>query len=356
MNNSTIKTRIIDAISNASVIAEDLNEMLECPENDSFISELDHQISDLFDKLGNRIPIKPELISDDLNNSLKLIKKKVQEELILKSVKNKLIQYQELDFESNFEIHQTNNSTLNAICESIKMIGEEMQQNMLDLKQKNIQLQHLSCKLDEKNLTLLNSLDEKDVLLQEIHHRVKNNLQIILGLVKMQMHGSTSNEVNFHLSDTEKRIHVIALIHEKLYQQKNISKIKIVEHTTSISELYSRVHEEKQEVSIHSTINEMVSFSADKAIPYGILLNEAMLNANKQVLDQNKKRKMSIFLTQQDENISLTVHANGCGLSQDSKNKKVLGITLMDLLASQLHAKLIFSNDPELTITLKFKI
>lgn len=181
------------------------------------------------------------------------------------------------------------------------------------------------------------SLKEKQTLLEEIHHRVKNNLAVISSLLHLQKVES-DEPVQAILEETQSRIKSIAMIHEKLYQTETLSDIDMKEYIKDFVEIISDTFNSQQK---DITINQnMQRFSLDitKAVPLGLIFNELLNNAFRHGFAGSKNGKLSITLKKQDDSILLCVADNGHGLPEDFdlQNVQSLGMKLVKTLTKQL--------------------
>ncbi len=185
------------------------------------------------------------------------------------------------------------------------------------------------------------SLKEKEVLLKEIHHRVKNNLAIIYELLDLQ-HG-TFQDPKFHdaIDSSRNRIKSMSLIHETLYQSDNLAKIDSAVYIENlVNHLTLAYGTGEKHIDLHIDV-EHIPMSIDTAIPCGLIINELVTNAYKHAFPGDREGKISIGLHQQDNNrITLTVADNGVGLPQDRDiaNSSSIGLQLVDILTRQLEA------------------
>jgi two-component sensor histidine kinase len=204
---------------------------------------------------------------------------------------------------------------------------------------------------------LLASLQEKDVLLREIHHRVKNNLQLISGLLDMTRMGSTDESTNSILTDMMLKIQTMAQIHTKLYESKRFGKIslsaQIQDQIDGLSNIYShKGHEIRCEV--HS--ND-IFLPVDQAIPCALALNEILSNAYKHAFSGQKKGVLKISALQEKGWITIAVRDDGIGLPAhfDIKRTTTLGIQLIrTLVQHQLKGTLTVKSGKGTTICMKF--
>ena len=181
------------------------------------------------------------------------------------------------------------------------------------------------------------SLAEKDVLLKEIHHRVKNNLQIISSLLSLQSENIGSGDQEKTFRDSQNRIRSMALIHEKLYQSKDISRVDFAEYVRSLTAYLSRSYVIGPGVTIVIDI-EGVSLGIDMAIPCGLIINELVSNSLKYAFRDRQTGEVRIGLRRSGTVFTLTIADNGPGLPPgvDFRDTPSLGLQLVNTLVEQL--------------------
>ena len=184
------------------------------------------------------------------------------------------------------------------------------------------------------------SLKEKDVLLAEIHHRVKNNLAVISGLIEMQVWNLKDEEVRSVLRDSQLRIQSIALVHEKLYKTENFANVQVSEY---IKELVTGIADSFRgpDKKIRNTFEcENVAMNINQAIPFSLLLNEGVVNAYKHAFVGLDKGELYVGLEQVNEDIVLTISDDGVGLDIEQERSQPvnpsLGMKLIETLTHQL--------------------
>ena len=187
------------------------------------------------------------------------------------------------------------------------------------------------------------SLREKEVLLKEIHHRVKNNLQIISSLLNLQAGAIRDPFDRQLLLDSQQRIRAMALIHEKIYQSSNLSVLEFSDYVQSL--LVSVVRAYPLDSSLVRIIPEVdpVFFDIDTAIPCGLIINELVTNAVKYAFPEERKGEIRIELTRDGDGVNhLMVADNGVGVppETDLLAAKTLGMQLVDMLTQQLDGAL----------------
>ncbi len=187
---------------------------------------------------------------------------------------------------------------------------------------------------------LRTSLAEKEVLLREIHHRVKNNLQIISSLIGLQADNVTDERTSSELNDVRDRVLSMALIHEKLYQTSNLRQLNFADYAASLLSFLWSAHGILAE-KVHLTLAlETVALSIDAAVPCGLILNELVSNALKHAFPDKNGGEVTVRLQYDAANdaVCLRVHDNGIGLPAglDWQQCKSLGLRLVRILAGQL--------------------
>ena len=183
------------------------------------------------------------------------------------------------------------------------------------------------------------SLREKEVLLQEVHHRVKNNLQVISSLLDLQSQEIEDKAMLEVFRESQNRVQSMAIVHEKLYQSKDFAKINFAEYTESLtSYLFKAYALNISNITLVLDIDD-VNFNIDTAIPCGLIINELVSNALKYAFPDNTAGTIRIALhSDLDNDLRLTVQDNGVGLpiNWDVKSVKSLGIQLVKILTKQL--------------------
>lgn len=205
-----------------------------------------------------------------------------------------------------------------------------------------------------------NSLREKEVLLSEIHHRVKNNLAVITGLLELQSHKLENEVASKALKDSQMRIHSMALIHEKLYQNETLSKISFDNYIRDLIEVIKRSHNTHLKPVEIQIDTEEIEFTITQAIPCGLLLNEILTNSFKHAFPGSFKGSPVIQITLKqlnEEEVNLVITDNGVGLPDNFENlgKRSLGLTLIKTLNKQLNAKMMISENNGTSFNFTFK-
>ncbi|MDR9419967.1 histidine kinase dimerization/phosphoacceptor domain -containing protein [Gracilimonas sp.] len=181
------------------------------------------------------------------------------------------------------------------------------------------------------------SLKEKEVMLAEIHHRVKNNLAVISGILQLQGLNVKNKEVEKTLKDTQLRIQSIALVHEMLYESESLAFIKYQNYINDLLQAISSMHlTDDKNIKLVADV-EPISLSINQAIPCSLLVNELIVNAFKHAFNDQKEGMIEVKATNDDGRITLTVNDNGRGFNaEEFANSDSLGATLIKTLTKQL--------------------
>jgi len=185
---------------------------------------------------------------------------------------------------------------------------------------------------------LKTSLKDKDMLLREIHHRVKNNLQIISSLLNLQSRYIKDVDALDVFAESQNRVRSMAIIHEKLYNSESMSEIDFGEYISDLTEsLFYNYRVNPSRISLKKNMDE-IFFDVDTAIPCGLIVNELITNCLKHAFPDDNKGEIYIELLKTDDKYVLNVKDNGVGFPDDIdfKNTKSLGLQLVNNLVSQV--------------------
>lgn len=202
------------------------------------------------------------------------------------------------------------------------------------------------------------SLREKEVLLQEIHHRVKNNLQIISSLLNLQAGRSTDPKLTAVFQDSQNRIRSMALIHEKLYQSKNLAQVDLGEYIHVLVTYLIRSYRATSGVVDVEIKTDEVYIDVGTAVPCGLLLNELISNALKYAFVNGRRGKITITLSAEDNQITLVVGDNGIGISDEqlANRRNTLGLRLVHTLVRQIDADMNIKTEAGTEFEIKFEL
>ena len=182
------------------------------------------------------------------------------------------------------------------------------------------------------------SLHEKEVLLREIHHRVKNNLQIVSSLLNLQSKFIRDETTLNAIKDSQNRIKAMALVHEKLYRSGDISHIDLAEYSRFLTDSLFRFYGISHQIIRPVYLIDDVKVTIHDAIPLGLIINELVSNVFKHGFPDGRKGEISIIITQDDSHITMIIKDTGIGIPQDFdwRNAESLGLRLVIDLTDQL--------------------
>ncbi|MBT4090996.1 MAG: sensor histidine kinase [Deltaproteobacteria bacterium] len=211
----------------------------------------------------------------------------------------------------------------------------------------------------KKNEELIKaSLKEKETLLQEIHHRVKNNLTVVASLLNLQANSMEDESLKAALSDSQSRVQAMSAIHETLYQSENLSAIDMNIYLSKLG------HDVARNYRIGSQVNlkveaENISIGAKQASPIGLIINELITNSFKYAFPVTEDGEIKINLQKTEDQIELEYADNGIGMPEglDWKNSDTLGLKLVrTLVENQLNGSINLESDNGTRFIIKFNI
>lgn len=234
-----------------------------------------------------------------------------------KKILEVIMAYARLDFSKKIEIGKEGDM-FDAISAGVNMLGEELKSSTVSLR-------------------------EKEQLLREIHHRVKNNLQIISSLLSLQTYNVKDEKFLALIRESRNRIKSMALVHEMLYSTPDLSRVQLKDYITTLcANIYESYRRPGANIHFVYEISETVHFDIDRMIPLGLMVNEMISNSLKYAFKTNKGTiTLSFKETKGKKSASLTVKDNGTGLPANfNKNKHAnLGMQLIFMLGEQLNGK-----------------
>jgi len=222
----------------------------------------------------------------------------------------------------------TGRNELSSLADEINGMLESLEQSQIERKRMEEQIKA--------------SLREKEMLLREIHHRVKNNMQLISSLLRLQSRYIKDKKYIEMLKESQNRIRSMAFIHEKLYQSKDLANIDFNGYIKSLTDDLFRSYGANGKIALKTDI-EGVSLGVDTAIPCGLIINELVSNSLKHAFPEDREGEIKIALRRTDRNeVELVVSDDGIGIPEDLdfRNTESLGLQLVTSLAeSQLQGK-----------------
>ncbi len=233
--------------------------------------------------------------------------------------------------------------------DEVGALGAAMNQMTMDLKKSNEKLQ-VSMQQEAR-------LREKEILLKEIHHRVKNNMQILSSLLRMQAREVDGDQIKSFLSESESRIRSMGLIHEKLYQSQNISEVDFNAYVETLASQLIGMHSRQGgDISLKVDIDD-IHLGLDTAMPCGLIVNELVSNSLKYAFPGGRDGTISIKVVPEKTpgHYRLTIADDGVGISGEKPVREgALGSRLVEMLVDQLDGKVDYRNGVGTSVHIEF--
>lgn len=228
-----------------------------------------------------------------------------------------------LDYTKRANISESSDD-VDALAGGVNMLGEELKQSTISLK-------------------------EKEILLREIHHRVKNNLQIISSLLNLQAGQITDEHARQQYAVSNERIRAMAMVHEKLYESKDLTGIDFGDYVSSLAHgLNISCNPDPSRIRLNIAVDQdPVELKLDAAIPCALILNELVMNGFKHAFPGDLAGEISVKFIRGKESNQLIVQDNGVGMPEnfDIDGSSSLGLQLVTVLSEQVEAKLQIVNE-----------
>ncbi|MDO6519694.1 sensor histidine kinase [Zobellia uliginosa] len=245
-----------------------------------------------------------------------------------------LIDYADFDFIEN-EVPENVRDlfSLISVLFSVYLLGGVFGKNLLSTHHR----------LYRSKARIEKSIDEKENLLREVHHRVKNNLQTVSSLLSLQARNTPNEQIKALVRSSQNRVTSMAMIHEMLYVRDNLSKIEFGSYVNELSQYLLRtVERNDQKIKVNLDIPETL-LSIDTAIPLGLLINETVTNSIKYGFKDRNEGEITIELEKRDQDcyiLKISDDGSGFALDHDYKNYNTLGLRLIHNLARQLQGSI----------------
>lgn len=210
-------------------------------------------------------------------------------------------------------------------------------------------------RLRQKNEEIDKKNNEKDILLREIHHRVKNNLQVISALLTLQSSHLNDSQAKTALQEGQDRVQSMALIHKDLYQHDNLKGVNTREYLKHLTQNLLESYRLDENITLHFDI-ENINLDVDTMIPVGLLVNELISNALKYAFKGQANGQLKLVLVEENNHLLLSIIDNGIGISESElKKKKSFGYSLIQSFARKLDAEITFKDENGLGVHLAIK-
>lgn len=314
--------------------------------NGNYLSALKH--FQLYKKMNDSVI--------DFSKNKQIEELKIQYETLNKEQKIKLLNDQANLQKSELQKSQLlNNVSIGSLILLLITIG--LLYNRYRLKQRNhAKLELKEKEINQKNIHLKHLLDEKEWLLKEIHHRVKNNLQTVISLLNSQSAYLDNDMALSAIKNSQHRIHSMSLIHQKLYNSENISTINMPNYIKELVEYLKESFSLGQRIRFEIKVDPL-ELDVAQAVPLGLILNEAITNSIKYAFPDNQIGMIYVTLEGvSDNHYLLTISDNGIGIDLDISAKKInsFGMSLIKGLSDDLDAKFSMENNNGTILKIEF--
>lgn len=254
-------------------------------------------------------------------------------------------------------LHFIKNSALLAAGVFLLLFGAVLY-NFLKVKNQRKLIAIQQNELQIQNHQIQTALFEKEVLLKEIHHRVKNNLQIISSLLNIQAQNITDTKVLDSIKEGQSRVQAMSLIHQNLYQSQKLDAIDMAEYIKQLTRYLNTIFNTDAKTINFNIAIQNIFFDIDTAIPLGLIVNELISNAFKYAFVAQPNPKIDISIISIDAmDYILRISDNGIGISDNFKieNANSLGLKLVSILSRQLRGSVDYTSNNGTVFEVKFK-
>jgi two-component sensor histidine kinase len=208
-----------------------------------------------------------------------------------------------------------------------------------------------------KNALLQELADSRELLMKELHHRVKNSMQLIMSLLNTQSDYSNSEQAFLTIRESRQRLYAISLIHQKLHYTDTQTLVKMDTYIPELIDFLRDGYIEKNRIKFELSV-QPIELDVTQALPVGLILNEAVTNSIKHAFPGERDGTIKISFTACPKGqLSFIMEDNGKGIPAGAEllKKDSMGVQLMQTLSEQLGGKITFNNQNGLTITVTFK-
>jgi two-component sensor histidine kinase len=257
---------------------------------------------------------------------------------------------------NRYRLKQRSNQQLQTQHEQLLTQQHQLQAQHQELQAHQQVLHAQQTEIHHKNQDLQRLLEEKERLMKEIHHRVKNNLQVVMSLLNSQASYLSDNAALSAIQQSQHRVQAMALIHQKLYQAEGIARIPIADYIQEVVAYLQESYELPQPIGFAVQV-EPIELDVIQAVPLGLIINEAITNSLKYAFPNGRTGRVSLgFLRSGENSYELTIRDDGVGLPPDfdPSRSQSLGMTLIEGFSQQLGGQLSLISQGGLTIQLTF--
>jgi len=211
-------------------------------------------------------------------------------------------------------------------------------------------------KITAQNAIIKTALSEKEILLKEIHHRVKNNLQIVSSLLGMQSLSIKDESVKIAIDEGRARVHSMSLIHQNLYKKEKLTGIEMKPYLSQLcADLIRTYHYEDKEIALDIDVEDELWLDVETVVPLGLIINELITNSLKHAFADQNKGALSISLKIENDMLLLRVADDGSGISHNDLTNDTFGHSLITAFKDKLDAELLIDSTEGTAVTLTIR-
>lgn len=293
-------------------------------------------------------PVRPEIVRSKVAVFVELFKKTEQ----IKRQAERLVQMEQRDSERRITEEKQRWE-----MEHLRDEREQEKKTAAALAQRAEELERSMAERQRAEERLKTSLQEKEVLLREIHHRVKNNLQVIASLLNLQSKNIKDPQALGMFVESRNRVKSMAIIHEKMYQSKDLARIDFADYVRNLAASLCRTYRVQHDAVALTVDVADVYLSVDTAIPCGLIINELVSNSLKHAFPEGRTGEIAINLRLAGtDRYVLTVQDNGVGCPKDLDlhNSTSLGLQIVTALTKQLEGDIELNREDGTTFQITF--
>ncbi|WP_319559455.1 histidine kinase dimerization/phosphoacceptor domain -containing protein [Marispirochaeta sp.] len=273
-----------------------------------------------------------DVVMDDKDSGLKVVK------FVRDTLQNRLVRIVLRTGQPAYapQMQIVRNYDINDYKEKIELTEQKLIATMIS----SIRSFRDLCLIEQQRSALQNSLMEKEALLKEVHHRVKNNLQVISSLLSIQSMNTKDEESRKMCQVSRDRVRTMALIHEELYSSENFGRINFSDYIHTLAQELMALYEPPVPVSFNFSVQQ-VTLCIDHAVPCGLIVNELITNALKFAFANSSRGSIYIDLKRRGDLVELFIGDDGSGLPDgfSLQDASTLGLQLISVLTSQIEAR-----------------
>jgi two-component sensor histidine kinase len=219
------------------------------------------------------------------------------------------------------------------------VVGAIIYRNSLAKSRYNAKIKAQSDEINENSNKMEAQFNHNELLLKELHHRVKNNLQVMYSLLNLQKRRNHDADTIETLSSIQNRIQTMALVHQNLYTSGDFEMVEIANYVKTLANHLESIYKvDKKKIQILIDIDETLKLPIETVVAVGLIVNEAVSNAFKYAFNKVQNGKLLIKIVSHQNETEITIQDNGQGISENPKKENSLGMKLIKLMCLQLKA------------------